>query len=158
MAIAEFIFIPNQENEGELRYSFTEQIGVAPVSQPPKLGAKTMGEVEMPDSGKCPLPQPPIMKESRCKDAAPIGGLFHSGLSLFSNLFRFFPPALEGVGVRSTGIRLECNQPLKKLQFRTSYPPSHKCSSQSFSCPLLYNPFVRLFHTTEAELKRIRVV
>jgi hypothetical protein len=118
MAIAELLFITNQENESELRYSFTEQISGAPVSQPPKLGAKTMGEVEMPDSGKCLLPQPPIMRERRCKDTSPIGGLFRSGLSLFSNSFGFFPPSLEGVGVRSTGIRSECNQSPAKTQSR----------------------------------------
>jgi hypothetical protein len=99
MSVAEFLFITNQREQAELRYSFGERRAPADAHQPPKLRGRR------PDDGAAPKCTPPPTPRSAPLPAIG-GGLFHSGLLLFSNSFGFLPPSLDGPPMR-TALRWE---------------------------------------------------
>jgi hypothetical protein len=93
MAIGDYLFISGQHDQAQLHYSFSERMAEpAPIEihQPPKLRRRTVSEHVSP---KYP---PPV---------SVVAGVFHSGLSMFSNSFGCLPPSLEGIAVRGAGVR-----------------------------------------------------
>jgi hypothetical protein len=95
MSVAEFLFITNQLGQGDLRYSFAPD-PAPPFNphQPPRLRQGKPETRYPPPAEKMP-PSIPLSDS--------IGGLFHSGFSLFSNSFGTFPPSLDGLGLRLGG-------------------------------------------------------
>jgi hypothetical protein len=98
ISVAEFFYITNQHGEGELRYSFKPDTSPAMATHHPmKLPRRTADQPNYPP----PLPVIPLSDS--------IGGLMHSGFSIFSNSFGVFPTSpdalkhgiIDGQGVRA---------------------------------------------------------
>jgi hypothetical protein len=89
----------NQADQAELRYSFCERVFdplPTDAHQPPKLRGRKIADTEK----SCQVVYPPPIQVPTTID-----GLFHCGLSLFSNSFGFLPASLDGTIVRGIGTR-----------------------------------------------------
>jgi hypothetical protein len=110
LSIAEFFFFTNQRGQADLRYTFSDRISGAnrqsELRQPPKLRGRKNQELQTPNVVMYPSP----LHEKASSIPQPVGGVFHSGLSLFSNSFGFLPSSMDGLGAKSDGAKSESEQ------------------------------------------------